>query len=259
MKLFPLVAAAFAAVLLQVVSVDAQSFESSQKVESPQYGAFELRFAPYKPAIDENPALNGTPYRDVFKDDTMFLFALEVDWQFYRPPGLSLGVGGSIGFMQTYAKSTIAGSGEESSDYTVLNVMPFALLFVTRIDALADYLNIPLVPYFKIGMNWYLWWILSGGETASYSWTDDNGETRTEKGRGGTLGWQVAPGLAIRLDGFDKKSARTFDNELGINHSYIFVEVLWAFVDRFGNTDYMNLSTNLFANATIVAGLALEF
>ena len=71
--------------------------------------------------------------------------------------------------------------------------------------------------------------------------------------------WQFSPGLAIRLDQFDRKSARTFDNELGVNHSYIFVEVLWAFVDRFGNTDYLNLSTNTFARATILAGLALEF
>lgn len=237
----------------------AQESRMSEEMASPQYGAFELKFGPYKPAVDDNPSLNGTPYRDVFKDDTMFLTALEFDWQFIHPPGVSFGLGGSIGFMQAYARSIIAESGEESVDYTVLNVMPFAVLLVARIDALADYVNVPLVPYFKIGINWYLWWILGGGETASYTWTDDEGNTRTEEGRGGTLGWQFSPGLALRLDGFDKKSARTFDNEIGVNHSYLFVEMLWAFVDHFGNDDYMNLSTDTFANATIMAGLTLEF
>ncbi len=245
----------FVATLGAPTAAWAQHKSLSEEVESPQYGAFELRFGPYRPAVDDNPALAGRPYHDVFKDHTMFLTSLELDWQFYHPPGVSLGFGGQIGFMQSYAKSLIEGTNEASVDYTVLNVMPFALLFVARVDALADMVNIPLVPYFKIGINWYLWWILGGGDTAEYTGEDG----RTEKGRGGTLGWQVSPGLALRLDSFDKKSARTFDNEIGVNHSYLFVEMLWAFVDRFGNSDYMNLSSDTFANATIMAGLALEF
>jgi hypothetical protein len=258
MKWFLLVAPLLTAGLFMSSKAKAQSDNFTQEFASPQYGAFELKFGPYKPAVDENPSLNGTPYHDTFHDDTMFLTSIEMDWQFYHPPGVSLGVGGSFGFMQSSAKSTIEGTGAESVDYTVLNVMPFAALFVVRVDALADYLNIPLVPYAKIGFNWYLWWILGGGDTATATWTDENG-THSEEGHGATIGWQVSPGLALRLDSFDKKSARTFDNEIGVNHSYIFVEMLWAFVDKFGNDDYMNLSTNTFANGTIMAGLALEF
>jgi hypothetical protein len=99
-------------------------------------------------------------------------------------------------------------------------------------------------------MNWYLWWILGGGDTAVHE---------GNKGRGGTLGWQLSPGLAIQLDGFDPKTARTFDNEVGVNHSYLFVEMLWAYVSRFGNDDYMNLSSATFGSATIMVGLCLEF
>jgi hypothetical protein len=61
------------------------------------------------------------------------------------------------------------------------------------------------------------------------------------------------------LDSFDRMSARTFDNEVGVNHSYIFIEFLWAYVNRFGDDDYMNLSTDTFAGATFMAGVALEF
>jgi hypothetical protein len=219
-------------------------------IPSPQYGAFELKFGPYRPAVDENGSLSGHPYQDVFGDDTMFLTSLEVDWQFIHPPGFSLGIGGSIGFMQAYAKSLLPDGTRSDADYTVLNVMPYNLLFVIRVDALPDYLNVPIVPFFKIGFDWYFWWVLGGGEVATA-----NGE----RGRGGTLGWQFTPGLAFLLDPLDRSTARTFDNEVGVNHSYLFVEFVWAYVNHFGNDDYMNLSTNTFANATILAGLALEF
>jgi hypothetical protein len=233
------------------------------ETESPQYGAFELKFGPYRPAVDENPSLSGTPYADIFHDDAMFLTVLELDWQFIHPPGFSVGLGGSIGFMQAYAKSLIDnGDGTTSrsdADYTVLNVIPWAVLAVFRVDALADYVNVPLVPFFKIGMNWYLWWTREGGQTGTIEWTDENGEPISEKARGATLGWQFSTGLAVRLDPFDRRTARTFDNDVGVNHSYLFVEFLWAFVNRFGNPDYMNLSTNTFANATVLGGLCLEF
>ncbi len=243
-----------------VVSVPAGA--EITRTESRQYGAAELKFGPYRPAVDDNPSLSGTPYQDIFHGDNMFLTVIELDWQIVHPPGFSVGLGGSFGFMQAYARALIVNpdeTTEKSADYTVLNVMPFSLLAVFRVDALADYLNVPLVPTFKIGMNWYLWWTREGGETGSITWEDENEVQQSEKARGGTLGWQVSPGLALRLDQFDRKSARTFDNEIGVNHSYLFVEMLWAFVNHFGNDDHMNLSSSTFGNATIMAGLALEF
>ncbi len=236
-------------------------------IPSPQYGAFELKFGPYKPAVDDNKRLGGaTPYKDTFGDDVMFLTTLELDWQFWHPPGFSLGIGGSAGFMQAYAKAKIAddegaATDESSADYTVLNVIPFALLAVVRIDVLADELHVPLVPFFKAGLNWYLWWVLgAGGNTASAEVTDEaTGESKTVEGHGGTLGWQLNTGLMFRLDDFDRMSARTFDNEVGANHSYLFAEFIWAWVDRFGDNEYLNLSTNTFAGATVLFGVCVEF
>ncbi|MCP4680550.1 MAG: hypothetical protein GY854_34710 [Deltaproteobacteria bacterium] len=232
-------------------------------IPSPQYGAFELKLGPYKPALDKS--LRGSPYEEFFGDELMLLTQLELDWQFLHPPGFSIGVGGSVGFMQECKKSVLldeegAQTDEESADYSVLNVIPFAGLLVVRIDALADMLDVPLVPFFKIGINWYLWWILNAGNTDTIETEDNNGEViDTSKARGGTLGWQVNTGLMFRLDSFDPMSARTFDNEAGVNHSYLFAEIVWAWVDRFGDDDYINLSTDTFANATIMFGLALEF
>ncbi len=232
-------------------------------IPSPQNGAFELKFGPYRPAVDDNPSLNGTPYKDTFGDEVMFLTMIELDWQFIHPPGFSLGVGGSAGFMQEYTKSMILDeegdeTDTESADYTVLNVIPFALLAVIRVDALSTELNVPIVPFFKIGFNWYLWWIRSGGDTATVTWQDD-GETHSHKGVGGTPGWQFNTGIMFLLDDLDRMSARTFDNEAGVNNSYLFAEFVWAYVDRFDDDEYMNLSTDTFANATVLFGLALEF
>jgi hypothetical protein len=213
-------------------------------VPSPQYGAFELKFGPYSPNVDDEPGLDGSPYGDVFGNDTMFLTMIELDFQFLRFRGINFGVGGGLGFMQAYAKAQTV-SGADSADYTVLNVMPFVLLGVVRVDVLASELRVPLVPYFKGGLNWYLWWILGGGD---------------RKASGGTPGWQISPGLAIQLDGFDKMSARTFDNELGVNHSYLFFEYNYAVVEGLFGGDNMYLSpTNMGTNGTWMIGLALEF
>jgi len=212
-------------------------------VPSPRYGMFELKFGPYTPNVDQEPGLTGQPYKQIFKDDSMFLTSIELDWQFLILPGVSVAVGGSMGFMQSCAKSETA-SGEQSADYTCLNVMPFAALSIVRIDALADYVGIPLVPYFKFGMNWYLWWILGGGETVS---------------SGGTLGWQINPGIALRLDGFDRMSARTIDNEVGVNHSYLFFEFFYGQVEGLGRGGYMYLSPANWGSGSFQIGLGLEF
>ncbi len=234
-----LFAALLAAVLLPSV---AQAY-----VPSPQYGAFEIKFGPYRPNVDEEPALGAsTPYADTFgSKENMFLTTLELDWQFWRVPGVSFGLGGSFGFMQEYARARTVETNQLSSDYTVLNVMPFALLAVIRVDAIADFLGVPIVPYIKGGLNWYLWWVLGAGDTVE---------------SGGTMGWQINPGIAIRLDGFDRMSSRTFDNESGINHSFIFFEFLVAHVEGLGKDGgYMYLSPSNIGSATFQIGLGLEF
>jgi len=212
---------------------------------SPRYGAFELKFGPYTPNVDDEPGLTGTPYADAMNNDTMFATIFEVDWQFLHLPGINFGVGGQFGFMQAYAPA-MTESGTQSADYTVLNVIPFAVLGVVRVEVLPEFTKVPLVPYFKGGINWYFWWVLGG-----------NGESVEEAG---TMGWQLNPGLAILLDWLDDRSARTIDNEAGINNSYIFFEFLYAQVEGFGRSGYMYLSPNdLAENSTFLIGLCLEF
>lgn len=241
MKRLPTAAlAALALALLLPVSAAAY-------VPSPQYGAFEVKFGPYRPNVDDQPSITGTPYADMYgRNESMFHATLELDWQFFRIPVIevSLALAGTIGFMRESANARTE-SGDRSNDETSLNVIPFAVLGVIRIDTLADLAGIPLIPYFKGGVNWFVWWSRNAGKT-----TDS----------GATPGWQITPGLALRLDPFDKISARTFDNEVGVNHSFVFFEVMIAVVEGFGSGDNMYLSPkNMWGRATWQAGLGIEF
>jgi hypothetical protein len=221
-------------------------------VPSPRHGALELKFGPHRPHGDAF-MVNDTryDYTDFFgENESMFRAELEIDWQFARiDEVMSFGIGGGMGFMREEARGFVETPGtnelQRSSDKTSLNVIPFSLLGVIRIDVLSEKLNIPFVPFFKAGLNWYVWWTKTGGDK-------DNS--------GGTLGWQVNPGLAFLLDWIDETTARTFDNEVGVNNSYLFVELVYARVDGFGDNGKLDLTpNNIGDSATWMAGLCLEF
>ena len=113
--------------------------------------------------------------------------------------------------------------------------------------------RVPLVPYFKIGIAYYIWWIDNGGGFGSTAHVD-LGAGKTIDGYGGTFGWVLNPGLALLLDVFDPSAARTIDSELGINHTYLFAELHYADISGFGASDKLVLS-----DLTWNAGLAFEF
>ena len=62
-----------------------------------------------------------------------------------------------------------------------------------------------------------------------------------------------AVGLQFQLDILEPGTAATFDAEIGVNNTYIFVEGVFDWVNNFGG-DGFNLSDNSF-----LAGLMLEF
>ena len=132
-----------------------------------------------------------------------------------------------------------------------MNIMPFTIQLVYRFDWLAQKYKVPLVPHLKAGFDYYLWWIENGvGDVA-------NKPTSTganQYGRGGTWGGHVSVGLAFLLDVMAPKMAQTFDVDVGVNNSYIFFEYVWSWVNDFGTSSSMDLSSGMF-----VGGLAFEF
>jgi hypothetical protein len=213
--------------------------------ESPQNFAFEVKFGPYKPSIDSEFTTGTHPYQDIFGSSSFFFFQLELDWQFWQGVG-NLGVGGSVGFGQDLGKALNPETGDHTGDTTIFNMIPLNLAIIYRFDYLAQKWNIPLVPFVKLGLDYYIWWILNNRGSVA--------EAEGRKGRGGTWGFHVNVGLNILLDFLAPTMAKTFDNEIGVNHTYLFAEFLYANVNNFGSSSSFNLG-----DITFMGGLALEF
>ena len=218
---------------------------------SPQNFALELRGGPYYPDVDDEFGGDATPFRDTFDTHSRLRIGFEVDWQALHTPVGSLGVGGSAGLMRYVGNARFAGTGQKSSQETTLVVMPFVVSVVARLDFAMREWQIPLVPYGKLGFATYLWFAEDGQGTARADGPD--GEADAVLGSGRTHGLELAGGVAFLLDFLEPGAARKFDADVGVNHSYVFFEVLWANVDGFGATSTMDLS-----DTTWNVGLLLE-
>lgn len=216
--------------------------------ESTQTSAMELRFGTYKPAIDSEFSGDVTPYEDIFGDESAWLFGAEYDAQLWRGFG-SIGVFGSAAWGYVGGKG-VAPEGAETSDETTLSMVPLIVGAVYRFDVLADRFNIPFVLTGKIGLDYTVWWIRNGLDEITESNNSNGGSL---PGYGGTLGLHWAVGLHLLLDVFEPHTAKIFDNEMGVNSSYLFAEYVGYWVDDFGSSDSFDLS-----HSGIVFGLAFE-
>ncbi len=282
---------AFAALLIMAAHAHAQEGiggnppafgeNAPRNYESSQRFAFELKFGPYSPNIDASPGLNGNkPFADLFPPDSgksrppgRLLTQAEFDYQFLHKWYGNFAIGNTVGFYRrtthSFAYNMVPGNPMQacstnpndttnqcsrSGDTTALNIVPLSIMGVYRFDYLARRWKIPFVPYFKIGIAYYVWWIENGGGSFSIAQYTPPGTTSSQGGWGGTFGWVMNPGGAFLLDVLDPTAARVIDAELGINHSYLFCEFHYADITGFGAANKMNLS-----DTTLNAGIAFEF
>jgi hypothetical protein len=251
--------------------------DSSTQYQSSQHFAVELKFGSYSPDIDSSPGLTGKPFSDLFQSQTgtsvgqrpggRLLTSLEFDWQIFHWPKIgSLGLGATVGITHRTTHSfefVMGGDGTmtscvvpmcvRSGDETALNVMPFTLEVVYRFDVLANRYHIPIVPYVKGGLGYYLWWMTNGSGDLSHA-LNPNPDGSFDAAIGGTFGLVAHPGIALQLDILDATAARTIDNEIGINHSYLFAELAVAWITGFGASNKLVLSDTAWN-----AGIAFEF
>ncbi|MBW2733023.1 MAG: hypothetical protein JRH20_11580 [Deltaproteobacteria bacterium] len=223
-----------------------------ERYHSPQRFALELKLGPFIPDIDGEFSGN-SPYEDILGSDPGLMFQTEFDFQVWRGFG-SIGVGGSIGYFTKggapFADDSVDGA-PASGNITVagetsITLVPLSLLAVYRFDVLAQRYNIPLVPYIKLGLS-YTFWFMDKGDGSIASYEGDDAE-------GGSLGWQINLGVALLLDVFEPQSAKTLDMDLGVNHTYIFIELYHLDANGFSGETALNVGDTSF-----LAGLAIEF
>ena len=251
----PLGVAALAGALLSLApaAARAQTFSTlggepdrPGKYRSPERFAFQLSFGPYRPDIDSEFS-SRTPYRDYYGGGRHLLSQAELDYIVFHQMG-SLAIGLGVGFFQVSGSAPIAGpSGTLSGDQSTLTVVPTTLSAVYRFDHFLVTRNFPLIPYGKLGLDWAYWQI-----------TDGNGEIATDSrggnGRGATLGWHAAIGVALILDMFDPEAARNFDNEMGVNHTGIMFEYGHYDISGLGASNRLHVGDD-----TWTLGLLLTF
>jgi LPXTG-motif cell wall-anchored protein len=222
--------------------------------------AFEVRFAPYWPAVDSEPGLTGKPYEATFGSDPRFYFGLEFDYMPLRIPYLGT-FGPGIGWGYTWASSEAAITGCtpsdseacQSEDVTSLTIMPMHISAVLRGDELMRRTGVPIVPYGKFGFG-LAWWQTE--QTSGISETEEvqDGETVQVKGQDWSWGLHIALVAALALNWLDTGSAGRLRESTGIGHVYLFGEWMNAMLTGLGTGNTMYVGTS-----TVVAGLAADF
>jgi hypothetical protein len=171
---------------------------------SPEWIGLELRIGPYVPQVGNDS------FQRVFADDKGLMLALELDVVGYRLRDIAyFSVGAGIG-QARYSGGAFGITGARVDEETSFKLIPMTLLAVLRVDALARKLSIPLVLTGKLGYRWGYW-------------TTSTGSTNDADGMSTGIAWGLQ--AALDLDFFDLRAARVMDEEWGINHSYLFVEL----------------------------------
>ncbi len=189
------------------------------------------------------------PAKSIFGDTLDFTFQMGLERLLYKGVG-TVGVEGTFGFYQTSGKGLFE-DGQKSSDSTDLNLFPFRLSAVYRFTWLWEEFKVPVAPTAKFGFDYTIWWITDQkGDVAK--WTKPGGGTAF--GRGGTFGLHVSYGLMFCLDIVDSRLANEFDQDVGVNNTWLFVEGTYAWINDFGSSSSFDLSSHF-----LLAGLLFEF
>jgi hypothetical protein len=208
---------------------------------SPRRWNLELRFGPFRPDVDAEFAgrnLTTPPYATTFGSQRRLMSQLELDRHLSHAGGTwALGMG--IGYFRAAAASLTPDLRTRSGDQTALRLIPLAASLVYRADFLLEKANIPFVPYAKAGFDCALWSISETSKTTSLS--------------GRTWGWHASAGVAMALDFIDPEAIRAMDQETGVNHASVFLEVTHAAIDGLGAANQLHVG-----DTTWLGGLMVE-
>jgi hypothetical protein len=212
-------------------SIEGRRYKTSQRF------AFELRFGPYRPDVDSEFDGARHPYQDFYGSGQKLMTQLELDYEILHRFG-TLAVGVGVGYFSVTGTSPVAsGTGQPSADQSTFKVVPVSASAIYRFDYFLERRNFPLVPFGKLGLDWAYWQITDGNDEIA---TDGHGG----RGRGGTLGWHGALGMALVLDFIDPEAARDFDNEMGVNHTSLVFQYTYADISGLGASDRLHVGDN---------------
>lgn len=223
-----------------------------------------LRVGPYVPGIDAQLGMPvGTfdgPYEQMFGGYSIMPM-LDVDYFLLRGFG-QLGVGASIGYMGKKERAWQYGSDpgdpnrmRASGDWNKFRLIPMSLNAVYRLTYLDDEYGIPIVPYARGGLAYYVWWVTAPNGDFAKSCKGPNTSTDCPKttAAGASLGFVGSIGISLRAERVDESAARSM-RESGIEHAGFYAEYSLGWVDGFGSDKKLSVG-----DATWFAGVDFEF
>ncbi len=241
-----------------------------------------VRVGPYIPDIDlqagQNALTGKGPYEAMFGDyyqrdasGTLkkhsrhiwqVLPMLDVERVIWDGYGQLL-VGGTAGYMQKSAYAYLDGTNEDqlmrersSTSRNTFRLIPTAATVSYRFTLLDDLYGIPIVPYVKGGLSYYIWWMKAPNGDVSKVCEETSADmscVKENKAYGGSLGFQGSIGLSIRAERIDADAAMSMRSG-GIMHAGFYAELSYAKVDGFGSDSKLWVGDN-----TWFAGVDFEF
>ncbi len=219
-----------------------------------------FKMGPYVPAIDDQSG--ATTYHDFFGGYNLMPM-LDVDRFFVYPAGFQIGAGLSLGYLSKTANAFEVGTNTRTpGDETTFRLIPFSLNAVARYSGLDDEWGIPLVPYVRAGLGYYVWWVDAPDGTVAEVYEDGNGDMcdpavddgcTANKARGASAGVVGSLGLEIRAERIDPAAAASM-RDSGLYHAGFYAEYQLAKVDGFGRAGKLAVG-----DSTFYVGIDFEF
>lgn len=222
-----------------------------------------VRVGPYVPGIDSQIGTKNTagkgPYEAMFGGYSIMPM-IDVDRVLWRRVG-QLGVGLSVGYMGKSAHAWVDGSDPNDpnrprspGDTNSFRLIPLVASAVYRFTYLDDEYGIPVVPYARAGLAYYVWWISApSGDFAAVCKNGGMPPCTENKAAGASLGVVGSIGLAIRAERIDSSAARSM-RESGIQHAGFYGELSLGKVDGFGSSTKLSVG-----DTTWFGGVEFEF
>jgi len=216
-----------------------------------------IRLGPYVPQIDSQTSMRNSagqgPYQAMFGGYSI-LPMLDVDRFLWTGFG-QLGVGVSLGYMGKSAHAFTMDSdpndpnrARSPGDTTSFKLIPLQLTAVYRFSYLDDEYGIPVVPYVRGGLGYYVWW--STDPAGNFSRDPTNLGNRA---LGATAGLVGSVGIAIRAERIDADAARSM-HESGLEHAGFYAEINSGWITGFGKSTKLDVG-----DTTWFAGVDFEF
>ncbi len=240
-----------AAMLLLVLAAQPSAelvAKKSSYVPDPVSTVISVKLGPYQPNVDASPGLvDATPYDDIFGDSSGVYVVPQV--RLLRDFGVvGLGASVAVGYVSQSAKALVDDGDDEtpasgdkvSGGETSIRVIPIFALAVVRLRGVAEWLDFPIIPYVETGVAYAFWRVGKGDGSAAAS--------------GGSMGWAINAGVALRLDTFEPFASKALRDQFGVVGTELTIEWSHLSTDGFGRGETFRVG-----DSTWTAGLGIGF